>query len=67
MTQILLEGVVFEGTPTEIVEQIRKSWWWTPTTEKMFALASSLAGHAVGTPEEYLAAMVQMGVAKEVN
>lgn len=63
---IRMNGSSFSGTPDEIVEKIRQGWMWTPipTLEELFKTASDLLKRPITNAQEYIDAMVKMGIAK---
>lgn len=65
---VKMNGSTYSGTPEEIVEQIRKGWMWQPlpTTEELFKYISGLLKRPVKTAKEYIAAMVELGLAKVI-
>ncbi len=68
MTTIRMNGSVYSGTPEEIVEQIRQAWMWEPlpTMEELFQFSSGILKRPIKTAEDYLEAIIKIGVAKVV-
>lgn len=64
-TRYRYEGIVLEGTPEQIIEQVRKQFWFTPSTKTIFKFAAAASGRTVTNATQYIAAMVAIGVLKE--
>ncbi len=68
MTTIRMNGSVYSGTPEEVVEQIRQAFMWEPlpTMEELFRMSSGILKRPIKTAEDYLEAIIKIGVAKVV-